>query len=413
MTTAQRQPAGAGSAGQRKMKVGVVGLGAGAVQVVRAMQAAPYLELVAGADVRPEALTTFKERFNGRTYDSVEKLCADPEVEVVWVSTPNQFHCEHTLIAARAGKHIVCEKPMALNLEQAGQMVEAAEKNRVKLLCGHTASLMAVFRTMHKVVRSGEIGPVRAINAWAYTDWMFRPRMAQELDLATGGGVPYRQGPHQLDIVRLMGGGRVRSVRAGLGQWMDFRPAPGFYSAFLEFEDGTPATVVYNGYGYFSIYEFVPWAGQSRFLEESRRIRAALREGKDSNDAAAKNDMRFGGKREEDFYGPPGETEMSRTGFQGDAGIIIVSGEKGDVRQSANGLTVYDDNGPREVPVEGLKDERMAELWEMYEAITEDRPVRHDGRWGMATLELILAIMQSGRERREIKLQHQVPVWDW
>ena len=53
----------------------------------------------------------------------------------------------------------------------------------------------------------------------------------------------------------------------------------------------------------------------------------------------------------------------------------------------------------------------MAELYEMYEAIIQDRPVRHDGRWGMATLEVVLAIMQSGRERREIMMSHQSPAY--
>src|SRR5947209_20075992 len=94
----------------RRMQVGVAGLGAGAVQVIRAMANAPYMQLTAAADVRPEALAAFTSRFQGRTYASVEALCRDPEVEVVWISTPNQFHCEHTIIAATHGKHVVVEK---------------------------------------------------------------------------------------------------------------------------------------------------------------------------------------------------------------------------------------------------------------------------------------------------------------
>ncbi len=63
--------------------------------------------------------------------------------------------------------------------------------------------------------------------------------------------------------------------------------------------------------------------------------------------------------------------------------------------------------GLGEVPVEGIHDERMAELDEMYQALTTDRPVRHDGRWGSATLEVVLAIRQSALERQEIRLSHQ------
>jgi phthalate 4,5-cis-dihydrodiol dehydrogenase len=206
------------------MQVGVAGLGAGAVQVIRAMANAPYIQLMAAADVRPEARAAFTSRFQGRTYALVEELCRDPEVEVVWISTPNQFHCEHTIIAANHGKHVVVEKPMALTLEEAQRMTQAAEQNGVQLLCGHTASLMAANQAMRRLITSGEIGDVKAINVWSYTDWMFRPRMPQELDIRTGGGVVYRQGPHQVDTVRLMGGGRVRSVRAMTGQWF---PRPG------------------------------------------------------------------------------------------------------------------------------------------------------------------------------------------
>jgi len=254
----------------RRMQVGVAGLGAGAVQVIRAMANAPYIRLTAAADVRPEALTAFTSRFQGHAYTSVEALCRDPEVEVVWISTPNQFHCEHTITAASHGKHVVVEKPMALTLDEARRMTEAAEKNGVQLLCGHTASLMAATQAMRRLITSGEIGDVQAINVWSYTDWMFRPRMPQELDLRTGGGLVYRQGPHQMDTVRLLGGGRVRSVRAMTGKWFPGRDVEGYYVAFLEFDNGVPATIVHNGYGYFSTYELVPWAGASRFRDASR-----------------------------------------------------------------------------------------------------------------------------------------------
>jgi phthalate 4,5-cis-dihydrodiol dehydrogenase len=120
--TINTAPAAGTSTPARRMNVGVAGLGAGAVQVTRAMANTPYIQLTAAADVRPEALAAFKSRFQGRTYASVEALCRDPEVEVVWVSTPNQFHCEHTITAATHGKHVVVDTawssvyPRLLNL---------------------------------------------------------------------------------------------------------------------------------------------------------------------------------------------------------------------------------------------------------------------------------------------------------
>jgi phthalate 4,5-cis-dihydrodiol dehydrogenase len=392
------------------MNVGVAGLGAGAIQVVAAMEDAPYVNLMAAADVRPRALEAFSQRYGGRGYSSVEELCQDPNVEVIWISTPNQLHCEHALLAANHGKHVVVEKPMAVSLEQASQMVEAAERNNVKLLCGHTASLMAGFRSMRRLITSGQLGSPQAINCWSYVDWLFRPRMPAEIDLSIGGGVPFRQGPHQFDVVRLMGGGMVRSVRGSVRDWMPFRASPGYYSAFLEFEDGLPATVVKNAYGYFMTAEFVPWAGGTEIPEPNRLLRKALRAGEQVDESERKEAIRFGSGRE--ARNIQDRDRPARTGYQPDAGIVVVSCEKGDIRQSANGLAVYDDDGHHDVPVEGVHDERMAELDEMYDAIAENRAVHHDGRWGMATLEIILAMMESSREGREIRLSHQCPAWE-
>jgi hypothetical protein len=84
-----------------------------------------------------------------------------------------------------------------------------------------------------------------------------------------------------------------------------------------------------------------------------------------------------------------------------------VSCERGNIRQSPDGLYVYDDEGQHEVPVAGDGATGSTELRELYDAITTGAPISHDGRWGMATLEVCLAILQSGRERREIMLSHQ------
>jgi predicted dehydrogenase len=91
-------------------------------------------------------------------------------------------------------------------------------------------------------------------------------------------------------------------------------------------------------------------------------------------------------------------------------GVILASFERGDVRQSPNGLYVYGDNGRREIPVLEDRGTGRVELEELWGALTENKPITHDGRWGMATLEVAVAIMQSARERREIRLTHQVPL---
>jgi phthalate 4,5-cis-dihydrodiol dehydrogenase len=390
----------------RKLKLGIVGIGVGASEILPAMESAPQIELVAGADVNRRVLETFQTRYGAKVYDSIEKLCGDPDVEAVWISTPNKFHAPHTIIAAERGKHVVVEKPMAISLKEAEAMIEAAEKSRIKLICGHTQSFGPHIQTMRRILQSGQLGKLRAMHVWAYTDWMLRPRTPEELDLTQGGGVPYRQGPHQIDTLRLLGGGMVRSVRGTIGQWFAGRPIPGYYSAYLEFEDGTPATLMHNGYGYFLGSELVPWGtNRSRYTYEEREIiRRQLLEGTlDEN--AAKDAMRIGGSQEHQIFRRGGER---RPWVPNDLGILVVSCDIGDIRQSQYGLYVYTDDGVQDVPLSEEGSWRRAELEELYSAVVLNKPIRHTGPWGMATLEVCLAIMQSARDRREVFLSHQV-----
>jgi len=127
-------------------------------------------------------------------------------------------------------------------------MVAASRANGVTLLAGHTRSLSIWNRAMRRIALSGQIGGLRAIHIAAHRldDSSATP---DELDPNQGGGIVFRQGPHQIDTLRLLGGGMLRSVRGMTGKWLDARPIPGYFTAYLEFEDGTPATIMHNGYG--------------------------------------------------------------------------------------------------------------------------------------------------------------------
>jgi phthalate 4,5-cis-dihydrodiol dehydrogenase len=229
----------------------------------------------------------------------------------------------------------------------------------------------------------------------------------------------YRQGPHQVDAIRLLGGGMVRSVRGSVGDWMTERPAPGYYSAFLEFEDGTPATIVHNGYGYFLASELVPWGVDKPRTPYEHRVqfRNALRSGA-IDEGEAKEALRFGGQPTApnlvgDAAAQDRERRMGNEDWvPADPGIFVLSCERGNIRQSQQGLFIYDDEGVHDAPISVPGVSYNNEIDEMYAAVTENRPVYHDGRWGMATLEVCLAIMESARKREEIFLTHQTPTFD-
>ena len=100
------------------------------------------------------------------------------------------------------------------------------------------------------------------IAAWNYTNFLYRPRRPEELDTAQGGGILFNQVPHQIDMVRLIGGGRLRSVRAQVNALDPARPTEGSAVAFLEFEDGAAASLVYGGYDFFDSDELHFWISE-------------------------------------------------------------------------------------------------------------------------------------------------------
>ncbi|HEY3118613.1 MAG TPA: Gfo/Idh/MocA family oxidoreductase [Chloroflexota bacterium] len=406
------------------LKVGVAGLGFGSTEFLPVLEKMPELKIVAGADLRPQALEAFRERYGGRTYESVEELCADPEVEAVWISTPNQLHGEHALAAAQHGKHMVIRKPMALTIEACQQILNEADKTGAKILAGgQTQGTNPLVQAVRQLVLSGELGKLRAINMWAYTGWMLSPREPQEVDESLGGGIVWRQAPHQLETVRWLGGGLVRSVRANTGRWRPERPnATGYFSAFMEFEGGTPVTIVYNAYGYFDTVDLVRWS-EDRGHERRAAQRQALLKG-ETDEPKGKEAIRFGALIGDD---PKPRIPWDRADHQmadrgpgpwlpGNQGVWIVSFDEGDVRASAQGIEICDNNGRREVPIPRVPGAGMAfltsEPMELYDAVRHGKPMLHDGRWGMATAEVQWAIIESARQRKEIQLQHQVPVPD-
>lgn len=380
-----------------RLRLGVAGLGVASTLFLPGVELHPQTDIVAAADTRPEALAAFRERYHGRTYARVEEMCADPDIDVVWVATPNQFHAAHSILAAERGKHVVCTKPMALSVEECAAMCDAADANGVQLVCGQTFSMHPDIHAMREIVQSGELGRLIAVNSWLSTDWLLKPRLAEELDEARGGGVVYRHAPHLIDTVRLLGGGCVRSIRGTVGRWMPNRPCAGNFSAFLEFEDGTPATVSYNGYGYFDTSELT-WGQGTRMYADEERVAVRKQLGANGGSSeASKDGIRFGAR------------PLEARGLSW-FGLTVASCERGDVRQSPNGVYVYGDDGRREVASTGEGRMGVLEMNELYACLTEGKPVVHDGRWGLATLEVCTALLRSAAERREIELTHQSTV---
>jgi phthalate 4,5-cis-dihydrodiol dehydrogenase len=396
--------------------MGVAGLGRAFTLMLPTLAADHRVELVAAADIRSEATQRFARDFGAHTYDSVAALCADSDVECIYVATPHQHHAAHVAMAAAHGKHVLVEKPMAITLAECRQMIADAERAGVRLVVGHSHSFDRPVLRAREIIASGAVGAVRMINAQYYTDFLYRPRRPEELVTEQGGGVVFSQGAHQIDIVRLLGGGRVRSVRALTGAWDRDRPTEGAFAALLTFDDGVFASLLYSGYAHFDSDEICSGISELGASKDASRYGSARRNLKRApgagEEAELKNARNYGGI---DY---PKQTSASAAPVGGaddppwhqHFGWVLVSCERADVRPLPTGVMVYGDDEARLDPLPKPRIPRAEVVDEMYDAIVLGRAPLHDGKWAMATLEACLAVLQSAREQRDITLTHQVAV---
>jgi phthalate 4,5-cis-dihydrodiol dehydrogenase len=384
------------------IRIGLAGLGTAGRSLPLAVAKSRGFAFVAGADPRRQAREQYRAEFGIETFDDVAALCAMPELDAVYVATPNPFHAEHAITALESGKHVMVEKPMALTLDDCDRMIAAAEKARVKLMVAHTRSFNPPIRKMREIVSDGRLGRVTQIHTVRYSPWLLRPREPVEIDSELGGGVCYRQAPHQVDIARLLGGGLVESVRAHTGRWSPGNATEGNYSALLVFAGGATATLIYDGYGYFDDRELIEGDlfGGDRPLGPGQRLRQARAQGKLNKDTSRSGEA---------FAIERGDDNSPKKPHQPFFGLTLVSCERGALRQSAAGVFIYDEHGRTDVPCAPWDGPLKVELDDFIQAINENKPVSHDGRWGKASLEVCLAIARSSRDGRDVMLSHQVP----
>jgi phthalate 4,5-cis-dihydrodiol dehydrogenase len=371
----------------RKLKIGIAGLGRAFALSAPALRD-PRVEVVAAADPRAEARAKFAQDYRGRAYATVEELCADAAVEVVYVATPHEFHAEHAVMAASRNRHVLVEKPMALTLEDCRAMIDAAQKAGVRLVVGHSHSFDLPIQKTAELISSRAFGGVRMIAALDFTDWVYRPRRPEELDAAV-----QNQASHQVSIVRRLAGGRVRSVRAFTGSFDAARPAQAAWSCQLGFDNRVFASLVYSGYAHFDSDELMGWIGEMG-QQKDASVHWATRGRLEGNELALKNARNYGG---------PGFSQTQAVAHQ-HFGVFIVSCEKADLRPLPNGVMIHGDTERRFEPLPAPGIPRVEVIDELYGAIVDGRAPLHSGEWAMATLEVCLAMLRSAREGREVLL---------
>ncbi len=216
-------------------------IGASDVAATRMIPAMRRLghEVVGVGDPTPDWAATYAER-NGIPFSgTVEELAARHDVDAVYISTRNEFHRDHTLLAAAAGKHVLCEKPLALAVEDGRQMLEACEAAGVILGTNHHLPGAGTHRTVRELVASGAVGRVLAVRVFHA---VMLPERLQgwRLGSRAGGGVALDVTCHDASVINpLLGALPVDLVALATHQGPWEAAAEDALMSTMRYADGT------------------------------------------------------------------------------------------------------------------------------------------------------------------------------
>jgi predicted dehydrogenase len=224
-------------------------IGAGDIvrkRVAAALRESPASELAAVCRGQSDKAEAFARELGARRWHADWRaLVTDPEVDAVYIATPVDLHAPQTIAAAQAGKHVLCEKPMALDVGECDAMIAACRVTGVRLGIAYYRHFYPVVRRITQVLASGEIGtPAYAhINAFEWFDpppehprrWLLDPDRA-------GGGPMFDFGCHRLEVL-LHCFGSVRAVSGVVTNALFDRDVEDTAAAVLQFHGGVCATV--------------------------------------------------------------------------------------------------------------------------------------------------------------------------
>ncbi|MFT4415053.1 Gfo/Idh/MocA family protein [Fredinandcohnia humi] len=203
-----------------KLKIGVIGCGS----IAKHRHLPEYamnksVEIVAVCDVVEERATMLAELYGAQPYRSYEELLKNSSVDAVSVCTPNYLHAPISIAALEAGKHVLCEKPMATSREEALGMIEAAKKNNKKLMIAHNQRFVASHQKAKQLIQDGSLGKIYSFRTafghggpegWSVDgkdSWFFKKK---EAFIGAMGDL----GVHKTDLLRFLLGEEIVEVGA-------------------------------------------------------------------------------------------------------------------------------------------------------------------------------------------------------
>lgn len=231
---------------KRKLRIGMIGAGGISRIHCEGWTRLDDCELLAITDIVPDAAARRAEEFNIANVDATaRRLLGRKDIDVVDIVTPNRFHKPCTVSALRAGKHVLCEKPLALTPREVDAMIAAAKKSKRKLMCAQHQRFMDSSRAMKEYITANPLGEVYYARAWYNRRRSLPTTRGFLLKENSGGGCCIDVGVHVLDLaLHMMGnfepvsvtGVAVTKIARQRSAWSEFDW--GFYNKkLLDVED--------------------------------------------------------------------------------------------------------------------------------------------------------------------------------
>ncbi|MDP6040075.1 MAG: Gfo/Idh/MocA family oxidoreductase [Candidatus Latescibacteria bacterium] len=232
-----------------ELKVGIVGLGGIARKHCGAIEKLDNVKVVAVADLIKEKCDEYVGKYDvPKAYNHHSELIKDDEIDAVAIVLGHQLHHRLTVDALNAGKHVLVEKPMAINLEQCDNMIAAADANNVKLMVGYSQHYYGTSLKAKEILDSGELGPPITAVCYMSKNWNYKGRRPQYRSRYHGGGMWLTNGTHVVDRLTWIMGSQAYSVSANIGTRAHYQAADDSATAFIRYKNGLSGVAVAVGY---------------------------------------------------------------------------------------------------------------------------------------------------------------------
>ena len=212
-----------------KWRVGVIGTGfIGPVHVEALRRLGIEVLALAGHGAERTAEKA-RQMHIARSYGSVEELLADPDINVVHITSPNHLHFAHAKASLLAGKHVVCEKPLAMNSQESGELVALAQKTKLVNAVNFNLRYYPLSQQAREMVRGGELGRVYIVQGSYLQDWLLLPTdWNWRLETELGGNMRAVSdiGSHWIDLTTFITGLKVEAVFADFQTFLPVRKKP-------------------------------------------------------------------------------------------------------------------------------------------------------------------------------------------